>query len=98
MADLSKEFSNKRILILGGAGTLGHKLWQIIPQKFPNTYVTVRKSRDFYSKTGLFSGDKVIDLLDLRDLPQVEKILNELKPDIILNCAGVPLRSVVAKD
>ena len=94
----SKEYSNKRILILGGAGTLGHKLWQIIPQKFPNTYVTVRKSKGFYSKTGVFSGDKVIDLLDLRDLPQVEKILNKLKPDIILNCAGVTLRSKEAKD
>ncbi|MBU2530038.1 MAG: SDR family oxidoreductase [Elusimicrobia bacterium] len=94
----SKEHSNKRILILGGAGTLGHKLWQIIPQKFPDTYVTVRKSKDFYAKTGLFSSEKVIELLDLRDFSQLEKVLNELKPDIILNCAGVTLRSKEAKD
>ncbi len=95
---LSKEQSMKRILILGGAGTLGHKLWQIIPQKFPNTYVTVRKPKDFYAKTGLYSEDKVIDLIDLRDFNHIEKVLNELKPDIILNCAGVTLRSKEAKD
>lgn len=93
----SEEHSKKRILILGGAGTLGHKLWQIIPQKFADTYVSVRKSKDFYAKTGLFSNDKVIDFLDLRDLPKLEKVLDDLKPDIILNCAGITLRSKEAK-
>ena len=87
-----------RVLILGGAGTLGHKLWQVLPAKFPDTFVSIRKNRDFYAKTGLFTGPKVIDGLDLRDFTRLNSVLDELKPSVIVNCAGVTLRSKEALD
>lgn len=87
-----------RILILGGAGTLGHKLWQHLPSKFPETFVSIRKSRAFYSKCGLFAGPNVIDGLDLRDFTRLNEVLNEVKPSVIVNCAGVTLRSKEALD
>lgn len=82
----------KRILILGGGGTLGHKLWQLLPSKFPDTFVTIRKNREFYSKCGLFTGPKVIDGLDLVDFTSLKTVLDELKPAVIVNCAGITLR------
>jgi len=87
-----------KILILGGAGTLGHKLWQVLPSKFPDTFVSIRKNREFYAKTGLFTGSKVIDGLDLRDFTRLNSVLDELKPSVIVNCAGVTLRSKEALD
>lgn len=88
----------QRLLILGGAGTLGHKLWQFLPDRFPDTYVSIRKSRAFYAGCGLFNGPKVIDDLDLRDFSRLVSILDDVKPSVIVNCAGVTLRSKEALD
>lgn len=88
----------RRILILGGGGMLGHKLWQFLSSKFPDTYVSIRKSRDFYSKCGLFSGPNVIDGLDLRDFTRLNAILCDIRPSVIINCTGVTLRSKEALD
>ena len=87
-----------RILILGGGGTLGHKLWQYLPSRFPGTFASIRKNRDFYARCGLFAGRNVIDGLDLRDFNRLEAVLGEIKPDVIVNCAGVTLRSKEALD
>lgn len=87
-----------RILILGGGGTLGHKLWQVLPSRFSDTFVSIRKNREFYSKCGLFNGSKAIDGLDLRDFSRLNSVLNEIKPSVIVNCAGVTLRSKEALD
>jgi dTDP-4-dehydrorhamnose reductase len=88
----------ERILILGGAGTLGHKLWQVLPRTFPETFVSIRKPAAFYAKTGLFGGDRVRDGLDLRDFSRLGAVLDEVKPSVIVNCAGVTLRSKEALD
>lgn len=90
--------NSKRILILGGGGTLGHKLWQALPSRFPDTFVSIRKNRDFYAKCGLFTGPNVVDGLDLRDFSRLNAVLDELKPSVIVNCAGVTLRSKEALD
>jgi len=88
----------KRVLILGGGGTLGHKLWQLMPAKFPETFVAIRKPGAFYAKCGLFTGANVIDGLDLRDFSRLNQVLEEIKPSVIVNCAGVTLRSKEALD
>jgi len=88
----------QKILILGGGGTLGHKLWQLLPSRFPETFVSIRKNRDFYARCGLFTGPNVIDSLDLRDFNRLNAVLDEVKPSVIVNCAGVTLRSKEALD
>lgn len=87
-----------KILILGGGGTLGHKLWQVLPSKFPDTFVSIRKNSNFYAKCGLFAGPNVIDSLDLRDFTCLNAVLDEVNPNVIVNCAGVTLRSKEALD
>ena len=83
----------ERILILGGGGTLGHKLWQLLPAKFPETFVSIRKPKGYYAKCGLFAGPNVIDNLDLRDFARLTSVLDGLRPSVIVNAAGVTLRS-----
>lgn len=94
----SKVNKTERILITGGGGMLGHKLWQRLPEKFPDTYVSIRKPKTYYEKCGLFNGPNVIEGLDLRDFGQLKVILKEICPSVIVNCAGVTLRSREAED
>ena len=86
------------ILITGGGGTLGHKLFQFLPKKFPETFVSIRKRKDYYEKCGLFTGSNVVDRLDLRDFGRLKAVLEEIRPSVIVNCAGVTLRSREASD
>ncbi|OIO01743.1 MAG: hypothetical protein AUJ51_07465, partial [Elusimicrobia bacterium CG1_02_56_21] len=58
----------------------------------------IRKNRDFYAKCGLFSGPNVIESLDLRDFAHLNTVLDEIRPSVIVNCAGVTLRSKEAQD
>lgn len=94
----SKMNNTERILITGGGGTLGHKLWQVLPKKFPDTYVTIRKPKTYYEKCGLFSSCNVVDDLDLRDSGRLEIVLKKVCPSVIVNCAGVTIRSGEASD
>jgi hypothetical protein len=46
----------KKIIILCGAGMLGHKMFQVLQQRVPDTYCTIRSSlgEEFYKKIVLF--------------------------------------------
>ena len=81
-----------RIIILGGTGLLGHTLWEYFSLKYPDTFTTVRLARTTYENHKIYKNDKVIDNVDITDIENVEKILNKIKPDIILNCIGVTKR------
>ncbi|MDD5492760.1 MAG: SDR family oxidoreductase [bacterium] len=82
-----------RIIVLAGGGMLGHKMWQGLSAYFKDTYVTLRKTRSHYDQTGLFQSNQVIDNLDLADFKKLNHILDEVNPDVIVNCAGVTIRS-----
>ena len=47
-----------RVLILGGSGMLGHKLWQTLAPRF-DAYVTFRGDVRAYARAGLFDADAV---------------------------------------
>lgn len=90
--------NTNRVLILGGGGTLGHKLWQMLSLRFTDTFVSVRKPKSHYEKCGLFKNGNVIESLDLKDFSRLEEVLEGIKPSVIVNCAGVTLRSKEATD
>jgi dTDP-4-dehydrorhamnose reductase len=83
---------NMRIVILGGSGMLGHKMWQFFAYKFKEVYATVRKDKSCY-KGDIFRSENVIESLDLTDFKKVEKVLADISPDVVINCAGITLRS-----
>jgi dTDP-4-dehydrorhamnose reductase len=81
-----------RIAILGATGMLGHKIWQELPARFPDTYAVVRRNHDALRRFGLFEGSRVIDGIDAADFGALSGVLDRLKPAIILNCVGVTKR------
>jgi dTDP-4-dehydrorhamnose reductase len=67
------------ILILGGDGMLGHKIVQRLRSTAP-TLSTIRGKSD---------ASEIIGGVDLMDFPAVQKLLGELRPSFLINCAGI---------
>jgi dTDP-4-dehydrorhamnose reductase len=87
-----------RILILGGAGMLGHTLWGYFSRRFPNTYTTIRQSRNSCEAGGLFNSSRVIDSVDVSDFFELTGVMKCVRPDFILNCIGVTKRRGAASE
>lgn len=87
-----------RIVILGATGMLGHKLWQQLSARFPDTHAIVRRNRDALRRFGLYEGPRVVDGIDAIDFTALSGVLAHLKPTVILNCVGVTKRREVPGD
>jgi dTDP-4-dehydrorhamnose reductase len=81
-----------KILILGGNGMIGHKMYQVISKKYPNTWVLFKKKYDSVQNNLLFKKDFVIDDFDVSDFSKLIQLLNHLKVDIIINAIGLTIR------
>jgi dTDP-4-dehydrorhamnose reductase len=86
-----------RILILGGSGMLGHKLWQTFRGKF-DTWVTLRSSYQTYAYLGLFDASRTLGNIDAYNLASVETAINSCKPDVVVNAVGIVKQLPIAKD
>jgi dTDP-4-dehydrorhamnose reductase len=70
----------KKILILGSTGMLGHQV-----------FLNLKKSNEF-EVFDLSFRNKLREetiICDITDFTKLEGIINELKPDILLNCIGI---------
>ena len=81
-----------RILILGGNGMIGHKIYQTLSAEFPDTWALLRKNFDLLSSKNIFNTNKIIDIFDLINFSKLDSLLSDLNPDIIINAAGITIR------
>ena len=81
-----------RILILGGNGMIGHKMYQLISKKYQDTWVTLRNNLSSYSYSEIYNYDKVIDNIDLSNFKLLLNQLNFTNPDVIINACGITIR------
>lgn len=86
-----------RLLILGGGGMLGHKLWQVCRSRF-DTRVTVRGSASAYRRYGLFDDDRLIGGVDAGDFDSVIRAMGTAMPDAVVNCIGIVKQLAAARD
>jgi dTDP-4-dehydrorhamnose reductase len=87
----NREVVSPRILILGGAGMLGHKLFQKLRAEYPGTICTIhgRASDAPFSRIPLFQSGEVIEGLDANNFEELSRLLLDLRPDFLINCIGV---------
>jgi dTDP-4-dehydrorhamnose reductase len=80
-----------RIVVIGGAGMLGHKMFQILRERFPGTVCTTREDvrKPPFDRVELLQGDDVIRGVDVMDFDRLNGTLKELRPDFIVNCVGI---------
>ena len=88
--------ASTRVLILGGAGMLGHRLWRTLRGRF-ETFVTLR-SLDPWRGIGLFDPARTIEDVNARHPRSVERALDETHPDVVVNCIGIVKQRAEAKD
>ena len=86
-----------RVLVLGGAGMLGHKAFQTLSERF-ETWVTFRRFDERLRASGLFPESRVIAGVDASALETVRDAVDRARPDVILNCVGVIKQLDAAKD
>ena len=86
-----------RVLILGGAGMLGHKLWQLYKDRF-DTWVTVRTDYRDYARFALFDPRRMADGVEACDFDSVVRVLDDVQPQVIVNCIGIIKQLPTAHD
>lgn len=77
-----------RILILGGTGMLGHRLWASLGQNH-DVYATFRGPKDQYQVFPGTDNNKSIDNLDVTDFLKLKHEIKNLKPELVINCIGI---------
>src|SRR5687768_8211759 len=86
-----------RILILGGDGMLGHQLFAHLRQKH-DTRITLRQTLDAYAGIALLSPDAVYPGIDVRASEPLRRVLEDLRPDAVVNAVGIVKQQPVATD
>jgi dTDP-4-dehydrorhamnose reductase len=86
-----------RVLIVGGSGMLGHKLWQVFASRF-DTYVTLRRGFDSYNRYGLFNSAHTVDCVSAEDFDSVVRAIDAVRPAVVINCIGIVKQAEAAND
>ena len=77
-----------KILILGGGGMLGHKLLQCWEKKF-DVRSTVRSDYTKYRQFEFFDVNRIVENVEVENLQIIEKTINEIRPNVIVNAVGI---------
>ena len=84
-----------RVLIFGGTGMLGHKVWQVFRNRF-DAWVTIRG--DVAQRNELLSGDRVIPGVTAEDTVSLSRAWDTVHPTVIVNCIGIVKQLSAASD
>jgi dTDP-4-dehydrorhamnose reductase len=95
-----REPTQIEILILGGTGMLGHKMFQRLRRRFPSTYCTIRRSllEPSIRNVDLLQQGHAFENCDAADLMAIEAFLLEHKPAVVVNCVGIVKQRPEAKE
>ena len=78
----------KRILILGASGMLGHDLFRYFSRNTNYlTYGTVRKKTNLPSD--IERSENIIEGVDAFSFETIKNVFNTVRPDIVVNCIGI---------
>lgn len=86
-----------RVLVLGGAGMLGHKVCQVFGQRF-DTWATVLPGYHAPGDYQILDADHLLDGVDAFQLDTVVRAMADVKPDAVINCIGIIKHLPAAKD
>jgi len=87
----------KYILILGAAGLLGHKLYQVYKNLF-TFRATVQSSYVNYAKYGIFDPNDIINGVDVNNFDKIVDVVARVRPDVVVNCIGIIKQLKATKD
>ena len=77
-----------RVLILGGDGMLGHRLYLHLRSRH-DVKVTLRLALSAYAQYDLFNTANTYDVVDAVSFGSVRRAVEDYEPQIIVNCIGL---------
>lgn len=77
-----------RILILGGAGMLGHQLWRQWHRDH-EVWVTLRQPLETYSEHHLFESERTLTGVDVASDVALAEVFRRARPQAVINCVGI---------
>jgi dTDP-4-dehydrorhamnose reductase len=86
-----------RLLVVGGGGMLGHKLWQRARQRM-ETWATVRTITPALEALGLADPSRTLTGIDVSRPEALDDVLDRARPDVVVNCVGIIKQLAAAKD
>lgn len=86
-----------KVLVLGATGMLGHKMLQRLGAKF-EVAGTVRGDTAEAAQFSALAGTRLIGGVAATDLEGLARVLNQEKPDAVINCIGMIKQLSGAKD
>src|SRR5438046_10609064 len=86
-----------RILILGGAAMLGHRLVSDLKQDF-DVWTTLRGSVGAYAQHGIFDPARTLSGVVVLNADAVTEAMARVRPDVVINCVGIIKQLASAKD
>jgi dTDP-4-dehydrorhamnose reductase len=86
-----------RILVLGGAGMLGHQLVASLGKEF-EVWATLRGPVPASASARLFPPDRTIGGIDVLNTDAVTDVMARVRPDAVINSVGIIKQLAAAKD
>jgi dTDP-4-dehydrorhamnose reductase len=80
-----------KVIVLGGAGMLGHKMFQVLRERLTGTFCTVREDvrKPPFDRVEFLQGEHIVPGVDVTDFPALEETLSAFRPEYVVNCVGV---------
>ena len=86
-----------RVLILGGTGMLGHKLWQTYRERY-DTWMTCRSPVAAALPPPLLDPARTLGGVHATDFDTVVRAMAEVRPAVVINCIGIVKQLSAARD
>jgi dTDP-4-dehydrorhamnose reductase len=89
-----------KVLILGGEGMLGHKVFQILSQRF-DTYATFQHANGswaYYPTYDQIAHDHLVSGVNALNFETVIRTFAKVEPHVVINCIGIIKQLKAAKD
>ena len=86
-----------KILILGGSGMLGHRLWLNL-NRHHETWVTLRGDGSEIPNLTEFPRKYICPYVDARNFDEVTRALTSIQPGLVINCIGLIKQTNLSQD
>lgn len=88
-----------QVLVIGGSGMLGHKLCQLLPTAGLDVAATIRREPEFAARfPSVFGRIEVFADVDVLGFHRLEQVIDQVRPQYVVNCAGIVKQVAAAQD
>jgi len=77
-----------KVLVLGGSGMLGHQLCRALSKR-QEVWATFHDQPNDFAQDHILPAERMVGGLDAVDWPRFLRVLQETKPDVVVNAIGI---------